>query len=88
MVWDDLNEATGQPAILLRTAGHLRCARPAFFVAHMQLALEGIRTTRVMISNITIESVPEHLSETQNLVLRRLGVDLPKQKVLSAGMIA
>ncbi len=51
-------------------------------------ALEGIQTTRVMIRNITIESVPEHLSETQNLVLRGLGVDLPKQKVLSAGMIA
>jgi transposase len=47
-------------------------------------ALEGIHTTRVMIRNITIEMLPEHLSDTQNLVLLGLGVDLPKQKVLAA----
>jgi transposase len=47
-------------------------------------ALEGIQTTRVLIRNITIEMVPEHLSDTQNLVLFGLGVQLPKQKVLAA----
>jgi len=47
-------------------------------------ALEGIHTTRVMIRNITIEMIPEHLSATQSLVLQGLGVELPKQKVLAA----
>ena len=48
-------------------------------------ALAGIHTTRVMIKNVTIEMIPEHLSEIQNLVLSGLGVRLPKHKVLSAG---
>lgn len=48
-------------------------------------ALKGIHTTRVMIKNVTFEMVPEHLSDTQNLVLFGLDVCLPKQKVLSAG---
>jgi len=48
-------------------------------------ALAGIQTTRVMIKNVTIEMIPEHLSETQNIVLSGLGIRLPKQKVLSAG---
>jgi transposase len=48
-------------------------------------ALEGIHTTHVMIRNITIAMLPEHLSDTQNLVLKGLGINLPKQKVLAAG---
>lgn len=51
-------------------------------------ALEGIQTTRVVIRNTTIEMVPEHLSDTQNLVLFGLGVNLPKHKVLSASQTA
>ena len=51
-------------------------------------ALEGIQTTRLLIRNITMEMIPEHLSEKQNLVLSGLGIALPKQKVLSSGMTA
>jgi transposase len=47
-------------------------------------ALGGIHTTRVMIKNVILEMVPEHLSETQDLVLSALGVRLPKRKVLAA----
>jgi hypothetical protein len=47
-------------------------------------ALAGIHTTRVVIKNTTIEMIPEHLSDTQSLVLSGLSIRLPKHKVLSA----
>jgi len=48
-------------------------------------ALAGIHTTRVVIKNSTIEMIPEHLSDTQNVVLSALNVRLPKRKVFLAG---